>query len=137
MHDGLVPLHCIVQRCANNLLDVLLTEASRFLLLSVGPWIQGKRVISLCNERLDLSIGLGTPSAFLHGSILTEEEAERKISSPLLDRLDHGEAATDRRSLQQRCTKLHRVLRHVWHEALHVGDGENGTDGSAGAVPLR
>jgi Mg-chelatase subunit ChlI len=82
----------------------------------------------MINERLDLRVGLRSPAAFLHGSILTEEEAEGEIRTPLLDRLDHGKAAAGRRSVQQRRSELHRVLRHIWHESPHVVHGEDGAD---------
>ena len=89
------------------------------------------------DERLDKSIGLCAPAALLHSGILTDEEAEREIRTPLLDRLDHGEAAAGRRSVQQRRAELHRVLRHVRHKALHVGHGKDGADRGPRAVPLR
>jgi Mg-chelatase subunit ChlI len=80
------------------------------------------------NERLDLRIGLRTPAAFLHGSILTEEEAEGEIRTPLLDRLNQGKTAAGCRSVQQRRSELHRVLGHIRHEAPHVVHGEDGAD---------
>jgi len=80
------------------------------------------------NERLDLRVGLRTPAAFLHGGILTEEEAEGEIRTPLLDRLDHGEAAAGCRSVQQRRSELHRVLRHIRHKAPHIVHGEDSAD---------
>src|SRR5947207_5722867 len=116
---------------------MLLMRGSYFLTLAVDPRVQREATIGMLDECLDMSLGLRTPTALLDGGVLADEEPKREIGTPLLDRLDHGEAAAGRRMVQQCRTELHRVLCHVWHEPLHVGNGENGADRVSRAVPFR